>query len=77
MSRRDLTVEALQNVGVGALQHAGACTAEATLRRKSRGVFAQTFSSPTRFDSQHFHRRVANEIVKKSDGIGAAAHTSD
>src|SRR5271156_319195 len=77
MGRRDLAVETLQNVSVSALQYAGARATETTFSRESRGVLSKSLASASRFDTQHFHRRVGNKGVKKSDGIGAAAHASD
>src|SRR6266478_4853539 len=73
----DLAVAILQDVGVGALQHAGA-RAGITLRGgETRGVFAEFTPAAAGFDADHFYFGVAQESVEKADGVRAAADTGE
>ncbi len=73
----DLAVAILQDVGVSALQHAGA-RARITLRGgEARGVFAEFGAAAASFDANHFHFRVAQKSVEEADGVGSAADAGE
>src|SRR5262249_909770 len=67
MSRRDLTVVVLQDVGPRALQHAGASTVE------PRGVLSEARADASGFDSYHLHLFIAEKLVEQTDRIAAAS----
>src|ERR1700722_16073505 len=73
----DLAVFGLQNVRVGALQDSGACAGETLMRRKARGVLAKLAATPASFDADHFHRGIAEKLVKEADGIRTAANARE
>ena len=62
----DLAVFVLQDVGVGALQNAGARAGEALMGGETRGVFAKLVAAAAGFDADHFYV----SIVQKFDGRG-------
>src|SRR5215469_18869173 len=74
MRRGDLAVRVLQNVGIGALQHARARASEALMRCETGGVFAEPVAAPTRFDAHHSYVRVLEKFVKKTDRIRPATN---
>src|ERR1700674_5230512 len=77
VSGGDLAVFRLQDVGVGALQNAGARACETLRGGETRGVFAESRAAATGFDADHFHLRVAQKFVKEYDGVGTAADASE
>src|SRR6267142_9707 len=73
----DLAIFVLQDVSVGALENAGACTGEALVCGEARGVFAELAAASTGFDANHFHFRIAKEFVEEADGVRTAANASE
>src|SRR5208337_4490653 len=73
MGGGDLAVFVLQDVGVGALEDAGARAGEALMSGEARGVIAEAVAAASSFDADHFHVSVFQEFVEESDGIGATA----
>src|SRR5580704_15966827 len=65
----DLAVFGLQNVSVGSLEDAGARTREALMRGEARGMFAKLAAAATGFNADHFHGRIAQELVEQADGV--------
>ena len=73
----DLAVAILQDVGVGALQHAGA-RAGVTLRGgEARGVFTEFVAAAASFDTNHFYVGVAQKSVEETDSVGTAADAGE
>src|SRR5713226_4083392 len=73
----DLAVTILQDVGVSALQHAGA-RAGITLRGgKARSVLAEFGAAAAGFDANHFYIGVAQESVEEANGVRSAADASE
>ena len=77
MSRGDLAVFVLQNVGVSALENAGARSRKTLMGGEASGVFAEFNAAATRFDADHLYVGIAEEIVKEADGIRAAADAGE
>src|SRR5216683_4542605 len=73
MSRGDLAVFVLQNVGVSALENAGARSRKTLMGGEASGVFAEFSAAAARFDADHLYVGIAKEIVKEADGIRTAA----
>ncbi len=69
----DLSVFVLQDVGVRALQNAGARAGETLRGAEARGVFAEFFAAAAGFDADHFYVGVSQERVEEADRVGAAA----
>src|SRR6266851_1961251 len=69
MCRGDLPVVVLQDVGVRSLENAGTRSRKSLMRGEPSGVFAEFSAAAARFDADHFHVGVAEEIVKEADGI--------
>jgi len=67
----------LQNIGVGALEDAGARADEALVRGEACGVFAKLAAASAGFDADHFHFGVAKELVKEADGVRTAANAGE
>src|SRR5260370_19696923 len=55
MRRGNLAVFILKDVGIGALEDAGARAGESLRGRETRGVFAKSWAAATGFDADHFH----------------------
>jgi len=68
VSEGDLPVVVLQQVAVGALQHARRAAAEA------RGVVAQPPAAPPSFGADELHSGLRHEGVEDAYGVAAAAH---
>ena len=68
----DLAVFGLQNISVGALQHAGARAGKSLRGGEARGVFAKLAAASAGFDADHFHGEVAEKLVEKTDGVRTA-----
>src|SRR5467141_3320015 len=77
MRRGDLAVFVLQDVGVGALENARTRTGKALVRGEARGVLAELAAPASGFDADHFHFRVAKELVEKADGVRTAANAGE
>src|SRR5207249_1340443 len=67
----------LQDVRVGAMQNAGACSGEALMRGEPHRMLAELAAASSGFDADQLYIRVAEKRVKQSDGIGAAADASE
>ncbi len=73
----DLAVAILQDVGVGALQHAGT-RASVTLRGgEARGVFAEFIAAAAGFDAHHFYFGIAQKRIEEADSVGATANAGE
>src|SRR5258708_2455074 len=70
----DLAVLVLQNVSVSSLKYAGARSGKTLMRGEAGGMFAKFAAAAARFDTNHFHIRIAQKIVKEPDGIRATAN---
>src|SRR5579859_119349 len=70
----DLSVFVLQNVRECSLQHSGARSGKALMRRKARGVFAKLPAAAAGFDANHFHIGVAQKLMKQADGVRTSAN---
>src|SRR6267142_7034204 len=73
----DLTIAILQDVGVCALQDAGARACVALLRAQARGVLAEFTPAAAGFDTDHFHISIAQKSVEKPNGVRAATNTRE
>src|SRR5438132_11547043 len=71
MGGRDLSMIVLKDIRVGALQNAGRAASEAC------GMVAQGCPSSTSLDSDQLDLLVLQELVKDTNGVGAAADTGD
>src|SRR5439155_15628094 len=73
----DLPILVLQNVSVGPLQHTGPSATETLVRSQPRRVLAEPGAAAAGFDTNHFHARVAQKLMKEADGIRAAANAGE
>src|SRR5581483_8728009 len=64
----DLPEGVLQQVGVGAMKHAGPAAAE------TGSVFAGLQAAARGFDADEAHGRIVDEIAEQADGVAAAAN---
>src|ERR1700723_2267170 len=77
MSRGNLAVGGLQNVGVSSLQNSWPRAAETAGCCQSRCVFAKSGAAPARLYADHFHGAIGQERVKQSNRIRTTADASD
>ena len=75
MRSGDLAVFVLQDVGVGALQDAGARAGKTLRSAEACGVFAEFFAAAAGFDTDHFYVGVSQEGVEEADRVRAATDT--
>jgi len=73
----DLAIAILQDVGVCALQDAGARACVALLRAQARSVFAEFTPATAGFDADHFYIGIAQKSVEKPNGVRAATNTRE
>src|SRR5205814_10014164 len=73
----DLAVFVLQNVGVRPLQHTGPSATETLVRSQPRRVLTECGATAAGFDTNHFHARVAQKLMKEADGVRAAANAGE
>ena len=71
----DLAIGVLQDIRVGALQDARACSRVALRGAKPCGVFAEFRAAASCFNADHFHSRVPQKCVEQADSIRTAAYT--
>src|SRR6516162_3039789 len=64
MRSGDLAVFVLQDVGVSALEDAGARAGETLMRGEARGVLSEAIAAAAGFDAYHFHVGVSQEFVE-------------
>src|SRR6267378_6446341 len=73
----DLAIAVLQDVGVCALQDAGARACVALLRAQARSVFAEFTPAAAGFDADHFYINIAQKSMEKPNGVRAATNTRE
>src|SRR6267378_6315791 len=73
----DLAIAILQDVGVCALQDAGARACVALLRAQARSVFAEFTPATASFNADHFYIGIAQKSVEKPNGVRAATDTGE
>ena len=73
----DLAVFGLQDVGVGALENAGARSSKALVGGQAGSVFAQFVAAAAGFDANHSDGFVLEEFVEQADSVGAAADAGE
>src|SRR6266404_7313031 len=73
----NLAIAVLQDVGVCALQDAGARACVALLRAQARSVFAKFTPATAGFNADHFYISIAQKSMEKADGVRAATNTRE
>src|SRR5437899_2761186 len=73
----DLAIAVLQDVGVCALQDAGARACVTLLRAQARSVFAKFTPATAGFNADHFYIGIAQESVEKPDSVRAATDAGE